>query len=43
MDGKDDKSKNEKKSVTEKYAADPNTAGTGISNPNNLFVRTITT
>lgn len=31
MDGKDDKSKNEKKSVTEKYAADPNTAGTGIS------------
>jgi hypothetical protein len=32
MDGNDDKSKeDEKKSVTERYAADPNTAGTGIS------------
>jgi hypothetical protein len=32
MDGSDDKSKeDEKKSVTERYTADPNTAGTGIS------------
>ena len=32
MDGNDDKSKeDEKKSVTERYTADPNTAGTGIS------------
>ena len=32
MDGNEDKSKeDEKKSVTERYAADPNTAGTGIS------------
>lgn len=32
MDANDDKSKeDEKKSVTERYAADPNTAGTGIS------------
>ena len=32
MDGNDDKSKeDEKKSVTERYAADPNTAGTGIA------------
>jgi len=32
MDGNDDKSKeDEKKSVTERYTADPNTAGRGIS------------